>query len=456
MAFFSKLSTINMLEGSIWDKLIVFSLPLALTNVLQQLFITADVTVLGNAAGRDAMASVGSLTPAIGLFVSLFLGFSIGSNVVIAKHFGSGSSARVHSASRATLTLALLLGFGCFFLCFPYVHELLVLLAIPEEIQPLSESYFSWYLPSLPFLSLYNFAAAMLRSKGDTATPFLALAAASLINIVGNLIAVALGYGVSGVAFATTFANAASAFFLLVRIVRQPVFAVFQKVSGVRAELQDVVRIGFPAAIQGMVFCFSNIVVQSAINSLGPVAIAGSAAAFVIEINMYCLMSAFAQAETTFVSQNFGAKNLRRCLAVTRVTLYLTLPLNICLSLIIYLAAPYLLGFLSSDPAVIETAMIRICAIVLPNVITIFIDILSGALRGYGCSMPPAIATLIAICCIRIAWCFTVFTVWPDFTVLLVSYPLSWFVTAVLIALVYFRFKKVVLFHRHSIQQVRP
>lgn len=453
MSLFSKLSHINMLEGSLWDKLILFSLPLALTNVLQQLFNTADVAVLGHYVGRDAMASVGSLTPLIGLFVNLFLGISLGANVVIARHFGSKAKDAIVAASNSAFLLALVLGLGCFVCCFPFSRGILTLLAVPEEIIPASQEYLQYYLLGLPFLSLYNFIAAMLRSQGDTTSPFISLGIASILNIGLNLCAVCLfDLGVAGVAMATSLSNCLSALLLLFVAARRSVFGLFrQSQRPKRPEMAEIIRIGFPAAIQGMVFCFSNIIVQSAINSLGANVIAGSAAAFTVEINLYCLMSAFAQAGTTFVSQNFGARNLRRCLTVTRVTLALTLPLNIVMSVLILLAAPSLLGFFTQDPAVAETAMLRIWYIVAPNVVTIFIDVLSGALRGYGCSMPPAIATLVSICCVRIVWVFTIFRWFPTFDTLLLSYPLSWLVTAIFITIVYLRFKRVVLFHKHSI-----
>ncbi len=430
-----------MLHGSLWDRLVLFSLPLALTNVLQQLFNTADVVILGRFVGRDAMAGVGSMTPLISLFVALFLGLALGSNVVIARGFGKNQPRAIASASHAAFFLSLVLGVVSAGICYPFIDGILFVAGVPKEICPLSKAYFSWYLLGIPAVSLYNFAAAMLRSEGDTTSPFISLAVASVLNIALNYFAVACGFGVEGVALATTISNIASALILFVILLRRPVFGLrpYLRRTDMKS-LWSMLAIGLPAAIQGMVFCFSNVIVQSAINSLGPDVIAGSAAAFTIEINMYCLMSAFAQAATTFVSQNYGARNIPRCLRVTRVSLYLTIPLNIVMSLLIVLISPWLLQFFTADPAVLEIAILRIYIIVLPNVITIFIDILSGSLRGYGCSLPPAIASLFAICGIRIAWVFTIFKQYHDFNCLLISYPVSWFVTALLISLVYYRY----------------
>ena len=458
MSIFSRLSHIDMLSGSIWDKLVLFSVPLALTNVLQQLFNTADVAVLGHYLGSEAMGAVGSLTAVISLFVALFLGLALGANVVIAKHFGRKSPEQIVRASQTAMFLALLLGLTCLALCYPLADDLLRLLSVPLDLLPLSKVYLQYYLLGLPALAIYNFAAAMLRSQGDTTSPFISLAVASLLNLVLNLLfTLCWHWGVAGVACATSLANGVSALILLLILARRKVFglSLFLRKLDLR-ECSEMLRIGLPAAIQGMVFCFSNVLVQSAINSLGAFAIAGSAAAFTIEINMYCLMSAFAQAATTFVSQNYGARNLARCLRVTRVTLALTLPLNLLMSLAIVLAAPSLLRFFSHEPRVLEMAMLRIYLIVLPNVVTVFIDVLSGALRGYGCSLQPAIATLLAICGIRVVWVFTVFRIWPDFAVLVVSYPLSWLVTAIFIAFVYARYRRVVLLHGHRLHFARP
>ena len=447
----------GMLSGSIWDKLVLFSVPLALTNVLQQLFNTADVAVLGHYLGNEAMGAVGSLTAVISLFVALFGGLALGCNVVIAKYFGAQEPLRIVRASQTAACMALALGLVCLVCCYPVADHILILLSVPEDLLPLSKVYFEYYLLGLPAVAIYNFAAAMLRSQGDTTSPFISLAVASLLNIVLNLFfTLHLHWDVAGVAMATSLANGVSALILILMLMRRQVFGLSlipRKLD--RGECAEMLRIGLPAAIQGMVFCFSNVLVQSAINSLGPIAIAGSAAAFTIEINMYCLMSAFAQAATTFVSQNYGARNLARCLRVTRVTLALTLPLNLVMSLAIILAAPSLLGFFSQDPKVLDTAMVRIYLIVLPNVVTIFIDVLSGALRGYGCSLQPAVATLVAICGIRVVWVFTVFKIWPDFTVLVASYPLSWLVTALFITFVYLHFRRVVLLHGHHVHPVR-
>ena len=448
MSIFS--GRLDMLHGSIWDKLIIFAIPLALTNVLQQLFNTADVVVVGHYVGRDAMASVGSMTPVISLFVALFAGLALGTNVVLAQHFGAKGYQRLQDAAGTTIWLALILGILSVALCYPLTDQILSFLSVPDEIMAQSKTYLQYYCLGLPAMAIYNFGAGMLRSIGDTKSPLISLGLASLANIILNLLfTLGFGWGVFGVALATTIANFLSALILLVVLVRSPIFGLSLHLAFTRRELLFMLHIGLPAAIQGMVFCFSNVIVQSAINSLGASVIAGSAAAFTIEINMYCLMSGFAQAATTFVSQNFGARKIARCIRVTKVTLGITLPLNLAMSLIIILIAPYILGVFTTDPQVAEMGKLRIWYIILPNVVTIFIDILSGALRGYGCSLPPAIATLVAICGIRIVWVFTVFRIYPEFWIILLSYPLSWLATALMISFVYYRFRHTSLIFKH-------
>ncbi|MBQ7617435.1 MAG: MATE family efflux transporter [Desulfovibrio sp.] len=455
MSILKAFTHIDMLKGSLWDRLFLFAVPLALTNVLQQLFNTADVAILGHYVGATAMAAVGSLSPVISLIVAVFLGLALGANVVVAQKVGCRNWQGLKSAARSALFFALGLGLGLLAICYPLLPLILKLLGVPADIAHASADYFAAYLLGLPALALYNFAAALLRSLGDTATPFVSLALASLLNLVLNLLAVlVLDLGVVGVALATTLANYVSALILLWRCFALAEFGLRQALWPLDfGELKSMLQIGLPAAVQGMVFCFSNVIVQSAINSLGPIIIAASAAAFTLEINLYCLMSAFAQATTTFVSQNYGARNLARSIRVTRVTLFLTIPINLFMSVLIILSGPSLLSFFTTDPLVVESAMQRLYFIVLPNVVTIFIDVLSGALRGYGCSLPPALATLVAICGIRIVWVFTVFRLEPSFAVLMLSYPLSWLATAFFITLVYLRFRKVVLLHGHRLQK---
>ena len=315
---------IDMLHGSLWDKIIVFALPLALTGVMQQLLNAADVLTLGQLVGKNAMAAVGNNISMVGLIVSLMMGLSLGANVVIAQNIGANRIDRAHSAVSTAFILAGICGIFFCILAEFLVAPIFYLLDVPSSVVDMAETYLRIFLLGLPAISFYNFQAAIFRSKGDTRTPLIALAVASGVNIVLNLIFVLqFDWSVAGVAAATVIANVVSAIIL---------FCELLKADGViklhlnalivdKEELFEIVRIGLPAGIQGMVFSLSNLLIQAAINSLGADAMAASAAAFTIEINVFCVVNAFGQAATTFVGQNYGAGNLRRCKRATWVSM---------------------------------------------------------------------------------------------------------------------------------------
>lgn len=434
---------IDMLHGPLWNKLIIFALPLALTGVLQQLFNAADVAVLGQFVGTHAMAAVGNNTPVISLFVTLFLGLSLGANVVIARYLGARCPEQASEAVHTTFMLALLVGILLMILGEATAGIILSHLGVPDVVMPAAELYLRIYMLGLPFISFYNFQSAIFRSRGDTRTPLVALAVASGLNIVLNLLFTGLfSGGVAGVAIATVLSYGVGAAILFVALLHSgDVLELhLHDLCLKRVYLAPVLRIGLPAGLQGMVFCISNIIIQSAINSLGADAMAASAAAFTIEINVYCIINSFGQAATTFVSQNYGARNIRRCRNVMWWCLGLNAFFMGLMALFIYWKAIPMLGFFSSDPLVIGLGNTRIIYVVYTQFINILIEILSGAMRGYGFSLPPAVLTLIGICGVRIAWVYAVFPSSHTFATLMASYPISWIVTAVLLGLLYYRY----------------
>ena len=427
---------IDMLRGSLWDKIILFALPLALTGVMQQLLNSADVMTLGKFVGKNAMAAVGNNISMVGLIVSLMMGLSLGANVVIAQNIGAKRIDRAQAAVSTAFVLAI--GAGIFF-CI--VAEFLVapifyFLDVPEIVADMAETYLRIFLLSLPAISLYNFQAAIFRSKGDTRTPLIALAIASVVNISLNLIFVLqFDLGVAGVATATVIANIVSAILL---------FRALLKAEGIiklhlnalfvdREELFEIVRIGLPAGVQGMVFSLSNLLIQAAINSLGADAMAASAAAFTIEINVFCVVNGFGQAATTFVGQNYGAGNLQRCKRATWVSMGLSAIFMQTLCFVILFFAEEVLSLFNSDPEVIRLGVIRLWYIVAPEMINIAMEGLSGALRGYGISLTPAVITLICVCGVRVTWIFTVFAKIPTYAALMAVYPVSWLLTTIIL-----------------------
>ncbi len=432
---------LDMLHGSIWNKIPQFALPVAATAILEQLFNASDVAVVGNFTGADstvAVAAVGANSALIGLIVNLFIGIALGTNVVIANAIGHGDQKTVQRAVHTSVLVALLGG-----VLVALVGELLAapvlrILNVPEDVFPQALLYLRIYLAGMPVILLYNFEAAIFRSIGETRTPLIALASSGVLNVLLNLFFVAvLHMTVNGVAIATVISNAVSSV-LLWRKLRRTAREVHLDPKLLRIDgtiLKRILQIGLPAGIQSAVFSVSNIVIQSAINSLGTVVMAASSAAFNIEIMTYYILDSFAQACTTFVGQNFGAGELHRC----RKTLLLSLGegiavLAVAVSTILFFGRP-LLSIFNSDPQVIETGYVRLMLITLSHGMCLAYDVISGYLRGFGISFVPAILTMLGVCGIRIAWVQFVFPQSPTFRTLMTVYPVSLTTTALLMTI---------------------
>ncbi len=413
----------DLLTGSLGDKILRFAVPLAATGILQQLFNAADIAVIGRFVGKHAMAAVGSNAPLIGLLVNLFLGISMGTNVVVARYIGEGNEANIRKAVHTAIVLALGGGIALTVIGEIVTAPILHLMGVPPEIYDLSVLYMRVYLTGMPVILLYNFESAIFRSRGDTKTPLFCLTISGLINVALNVFfVVVIGMTVNGVALATVISNLISSALL---------FRFLMKAEGpVRVEpgrlrihtdvLRLMLQIGIPAGIQSTVFSLANICVQSAVNSLGADVMAGSSAAFNIEIFSYYILVSFGQACTTFVGQNYGAGKMDRCKRTLRLALLQDLAFN-------------------TDPAVAKFGMIRLRYIVTAHLFSVFVETISGAMRGYGFSAYPAFMSLFGICGIRIFWVYTVFSRNPVFDVLMMVYPVSIGVTAAAIAAVYFR-----------------
>ena len=432
---------IDMLRGSLWDKIILFALPLALTGVMQQLLNAADVFTLGQFVGKHAMAAVGNNISMVGLIVSLMMGLSLGANVVIAQNIGAKRIDRAHTAVNTTFILAAAAGIFFCLLGELLVAPIFYLLEVPASVVDMAETYLRIFLLGLPAISFYNFQAAIFRSKGDTRTPLIALAIASGVNIVLNLLfVVQFDWGVAGVAAATDIANVVSAIILFYELLKADgvIKLNFNAMHIDKAELFEIVRIGLPAGVQGMVFSLSNLLIQAAINSLGADAMAASAAAFTIEINVFCVVNGFGQAATTFVGQNYGAGNMQRCKRVTWLSMGLSAIFMQTLCCFILFFAEEVLSLFNEDPEVIRLGVIRLWYIVAPEMINVIMEGLSGALRGYGISLTPAVITLVCVCGVRVTWVLAVFPKISTYATLMAVYPISWLITTVLLVAAYF------------------
>ena len=433
---------IDMTHGPIGRKTIRFALLLALTGMLQQVFNTIDTIIMGQFVGKEAMAAVGSNTPIIGFIVTFFIGISIGANVVISQMTGKGDREGVHRAVFSTLAFALAAGIVMTCLSEAVAESLLSLLQVPDALMPLSAEYLRIFFLALPGILVYNFASAIFRSQGDTKTPLFCLAAAGVIKVIISYTLVAFFHqGVAAVAISTTCATLLSSA-MLVTILLRSRHVIHLECRASFFDLYILREIGTPAGLQAAVFCLSNIVIQSAINSLGADVMAATAAAFNLDILCYIFVNAFGQACTTFVGQNYGAGDMARCRRVGVITTLQNLVVCVIIGAPILYFSPSLLALFTSDVMVISYGVTRMGYIILAEPLNLAIEMISAYLRGFGNSLSPALITIVGICGFRILYMGTVFPAIPSFDCLMTVYPLSWFVTTVGLSVLLFKTRK--------------
>mgnify|MGYP004464478127 FL=1 len=438
---------LDMLHGSIWNKLPLFALPVAATAILEQLFNASDIAVVGNFTGAGktiAVAAVGANSSIIALIVNLFVGIALGANVVIATAIGSNDKDTAQKAVHTSIVVAVLGGILVAVLGELAAAPLLRSLHVPEDVLPSALLYLRIYLLGMPVILLYNFEAAIFRSVGETKIPLFALLASGVLNVALNLFFVAvLRMTVNGVAIATVIANAVSSVLLFRRLAasKQYIHVEWRALRIDRETLRRIMRIGLPAGIQSAVFAVSNIVIQSAINSLGTVVMAASSAAFNIEIFAYDVLNSFSQACTTFVGQNYGAGQLGRCKRTLLLCLIEDLIASAAAIALVLLAGKQLLAVFNNDPEVISIGYTRLLMVFSAYTFSMLYEVMSGYLRGFGISLVPAILTTIGVCGVRIGWIHFVFPQNRTFQTILTAYPVSLLATALLmlIALLCYR-----------------
>lgn len=436
-----------MLNGPIWNKLPQFALPVAATAILGQLFNAADIAVVGNFTGAEktvAVAAVGANSAVIGLIINLFIGIALGCNVVIAHAIGRGDRDAVHRAVHTSVVVAVIGGIIVGLLGQLIAAPLLGMLNVPDEVFPLALLYLRIYLVGLPVILLYNFEAAIFRSVGETRVPLVALTISGILNVVLNLFFVAvLNMSVSGVAIATVISNVVSSVILFVKL-RRTELDIHLDLKKLRIDLpilRRILAIGLPAGVQSSLFSVSNIVIQSAINSLGTVVMAASSAAFNIEILTFDIIDAFSQACTTFVGQNYGAGKIDRCKKTLKLCMLEGLAaLVAAIAILLFFGKP-LLSIFNNDPEVVETGYIRLMYVMFSHIFNLLYNVMSGYLRGFSISLAPAILTMLGVCGVRIAWIHYVFPLSPTFKTIMIAYPVSLGITALMIfaALLYYR-----------------
>ena len=430
-----KSADMDMLHGPLPKKLLLFTLPIALSSILQQLFNAADTAVVGYFGDKDALAAVGTNTEIVALIVTISSGLSIGANILIANLIGRNQKERIPSAVRTAVGLSLLIGVLGLALGQFVAEPLLRLIQAPDNILQDAARYLRIYFVGYPFLLLYDFGSAVLRARGDSRSPFFALAFSGIANIGLNLFfVIVFRMGVAGVAIATGISNMLSALIVLRRLAKEN--RQYSEPSGTRFSLRDagkILKTGVPSAVQGAVFCFANIFVQASVNRFGETAIAGSTVAMNFEYFTYYVITAFGQTATTFTGQNHAAGQKERCKKILWLCLLLS---ALCSSIPIFtivLFRNFFCGLFTPDPVVIESAAVRILCILLFEPVCNLYEIPAGALRGSGHAAYPAISAMTGTCVFRIVWIYTVFRANPTLPMLYHAFPLSYAATTLLV-----------------------
>ena len=440
-----KKKQMDMIHGPMFYKILFFALPLAASSILQQLFNSADVAVVGRFAGSAALAAVGGNSPVINLLINMFVGLSIGANVIIANFIGQGREDKVKEAVHTVMSVALISGVSLLLIGIIIAKPILLMINTPSEVINLAVLYLRIYFLGMPFVMVYNFGAAILRSTGETRKPLYCLIISGIINILLNLLLVIVFHlSVAGVAIATVIADGVSAV-LVVYFLSHSDDAIrlnIRELSLNKEIVVKVIKIGAPAGLQGVVFSLSNVFIQSAINGFGTHAMAGSSAGLNYEYFTYYMINAFNQTAVTFTSQNYGAKDLERCKRAFRISLVTGMALTLVMSFIFVGATDFFAGIYTNDPVAIKYAIIRMKHVTLLECLTGVYEISGGALRGMGHSLLPALLTVIGSCGFRVVWLYTVFKVVPTFTMLMNVYPVTWVITGTMVMTSYLIIRK--------------
>lgn len=426
---------VNMTEGPLFGKIVRFTIPVMLSGVLQLLFNAADLVVVGRYAGSTALAAVGSTGALINLIVNLFIGLSVGANVIVAQYYGASDHENVHQTVHTAVTVSFVAGLVLTVVGVILARPLLELMGTPEDVIDQSTLYMRIYFCGMIATMPYNFGSAILRAIGDTKRPLYYLTVAGILNVCLNLFfVIAFHMGVAGVALATILSQALSAVLVILCLTRLhgSCRLDFRKLTIYRDKLKKIAATGLPAGLQGAVFSISNVLVQSSINSFGSTVMAGNTAAANLEGFVYTAMNSFHQAALCFAGQNMGAKKYSRLDRVLGICMLLVTVIGLGMGLSVYACGRSLLGIYSSDPDVISYGLIRMKYICMIYFGCGLMDVIPGQLRGIGCSLMPTIVSLLGACGFRVLWIYTFFAWNPTLDVLYVSYPISWFLTAII------------------------
>ena len=427
---------IDMCNGSLFKSIILFSLPLMLSSILQLFFNAADVVVVGKFAGDESLAAVGATTTLINLLTNLFIGLSVGANVLVANYYGAKQNRDVHETVHTSMTISFFSGLLLTVIGIVSAPFLLSLMQTPEDVIDLSVIYLRTYFIGMPAVMVYNFGAAILRGAGDTKRALYILFASGVVNVLFNLMfVIGFSWGVFGVGLATVISQVMSAALIVLCLLREKssVRLEIKKLRIYSKKLLRIMQIGIPAGFQGMLFSLSNTVIQSSINGFGKVVVAGSAASVSVEGFAFTSMNAFHQATVSFTSQNMGARKLNRINKILYISLMYVMIVALFYVVLFFGLGEQLIGFYTQSPDVVAEGVKRLTIIAGSYVLCGMMDVTSGSLRGLGYSFTPMAVSLIGVCLFRVVWVATVFQMEAYHTIetIYYSYPISWSLTFV-------------------------
>ena len=440
----------DILNGPIIYNIILFAIPIFLTSSFQQLFNAADIIVCGKFVGSTALAAVGANTQIINLFINSFMGLSIGANVLIANYIGAGKTQKIHNVVHTAMTFACVFGVVLMIIGLFFSRNILLFLGTPSEILRPATLYLQIIFIAIPFIVVYNFGAAILRSIGDTRRPLIILTCTGMLNVVMNIfLVVYFNLGVAGVAIATAVANVINAVTVVILLIKEKSDIKYdiKKWMIVPDSLFKIMKIGVPSAISGMVFSTSNLCVQSAINSLGTKTIAANTAALNIEAFTFYITTAFSQACLTILSQNYGAEKFGRCKKIVNYCILIAMLFIGIIILIIKLFTNQFLLIFTNDMEVINIAKTRLQIVTALSFIQPIYEIYGSALRVLRHPYIQTVAVIFGIIVFRMMWVFTVFPIYPSYATICAVYPISWAILIVFMFAAYMIIGKRMLKH---------
>jgi putative MATE family efflux protein len=442
----------DMTSGSIFSKMFFYSLPLIFSGILQLLYTAADLIICGNFGSINSVAAISATTSLINLVLNLVMGFAVGANVIVGRAYGAKNKEEGDRSLHTAMAMSIISGVVILIVGLIIARPVLEMMDTPSEVIDLSTQYLLIYFLGSPFLIMYNFGASILRGMGDTKRPFYFLAIAGVINVILNILfVIVLQMDVVGVALATIISEAISAALIVISLMKYEGFVRLKlsKIKFYKNETMMIIKIGLPSGIQGALFSISNVIIQSAVNGFGASADTGNGASGNLVGFMYVIMNSFSQAGMAFVAANFGAKNLSNIKKSIRYSVIYSVVISYLICLSFYLFRYQIIGLYTDDPVAIEIGAAKLQVFTYSYMFFAFLNTIGFCERGLGYSILPMLVSLIGICLFRIIYVYTFFQIEEYHTIyyLYLSYPISWFLSALVAGLAFLFIRKKAYFN---------